>query len=125
MSPRSEVVCVENAQPDEQSAWRPLRRPLFRALFICSIVSNLGSSMQGVGAAWLMTSLSSSPLWVTLLQTAVSLPVFLLALPSGALADVADRRPLVLLSQGWILASASGLASVTLLSALPSRSLLL
>lgn len=125
MSHRSEAARAGNLRPDDPSAWCPLRHPLFRALFLSSIASNIGTSMQGVGAVWLMTSLSSSPLLVTLLQTSVSLPIFLLALPSGALADVVDRRRLLLVSQGWMLASAAGLAAVTLLNAITPWSLLL
>ncbi|MCB1018777.1 MAG: MFS transporter, partial [Acidobacteria bacterium] len=73
--------------PAEPSPWAPLSNPVFRALWMATIVSNLGTWMQNVGAAWLMTSLTSSPLMVTLVQTATSIPVFFLALPAGAMAD--------------------------------------
>ncbi len=76
-------------QRDASSA---LRRPLFRALWLASVVSNVGTWMQNVGAGWLMTSLSPSPTVVALVQAATTLPVFLLALPGGALADLFDRR---------------------------------
>src|SRR6266480_2278946 len=85
------------------SAWSPLRHPVFRALWIATIVSNIGTWMQNVAAAWLMTSLSQSSVQVALVQTATSLPVFFLALPAGALADVVDRRRLLLLTQAWML----------------------
>ena len=65
------------------SAWSPLRIPLFRNLLIADFVSDVGAFMQAVGAAWLMTSLSSSPLQIALIQTASALPFFLLALPAG------------------------------------------
>ena len=61
--------------------------------------SNIGAWMQSVGAAWLMTSLTPSPLLVALMQTAASLPVFLVGLPAGALADVVDRRKLLLVTE--------------------------
>src|SRR4051812_6712858 len=84
------------------SAWEPLRNRVFRALWVASVVSTTGTWMHDVGAAWLMTSLDASPLVVALLQTAASLPVFLLALPAGALADVIDRRRLLLATQVWM-----------------------
>jgi MFS family permease len=94
---------------DHESAWTPLREPAFRSLWIANVVSNVGGWMQTVGAAWLMTSLSSSPLMVTMVQSASSLPVVLLALPAGALADIADRRLILLVSQFWMLAAAAAL----------------
>jgi MFS family permease len=99
------------------SPWSPLRQPVFRALWIAAATSNIGTLMQNVGAAWLMTMLAASPLMVALVQTATSLPVFLLALPAGALADVVDRRRLLLLTQGWMLAAAAVLGVLTLLGA--------
>src|SRR5512138_3912804 len=74
----------------------PLSFPVFRALWIATIVSNIGTWMHDVGAGWLMTSLSPSPLLVALVQTATTLPMFLLALPAGALADIVDRRKMLL-----------------------------
>lgn len=92
----------------------PLRRPVFRALWIASVTSNVGTWMQEVGAAWLMTSLTPSPLHVTLIQAGSSLPMFLLAIPSGALADIVDRRRLLLATQTWMLLAAATLGVVTL-----------
>src|SRR5437588_9825382 len=94
---------------DWRSAWSPLRYSLFRALWVASVVSNLGTWMEEVGEAWLMTDQTASPLLVSLLQTADSLPIFLLALPAGALADIVDRRHLLLCTQGWMCAPAAGL----------------
>ena len=97
------------------SAWAPLRRRVFLALWIAALASNLGTWMQNVGAAWLMTSLSKSPLMVALIQTASSLPIFFLALPGGALADIVDRRRLLIFSQLWMLIAAGALGALTLL----------
>src|SRR5262245_11912768 len=97
------------------SAWAPLRHALFRALWIAAVASNVGTWMQEVGQAWLMTSLEPSPLLVALLQTVESVPMFLLALPAGALADVIDRRRLLLAMQGWMAVAATGLGVLTLL----------
>jgi predicted MFS family arabinose efflux permease len=71
--------------------------------------------MQNVGAEWLMTSIAPSPMMVALMQTAEMTPLFLLALPAGALADVLDRRRLLLFTQGWMLLAATALALLTLL----------
>lgn len=107
------------------SAWSPLRHPVFRAIWIATVVSNLGTWIQNVGAAWLMTSLSPSALMVALIQTATSLPMFLLALPAGALADVIDRRKLLLFSQAWMLLMAAALAVMTWLDLMTPTALLL
>ena len=106
------------------SPWSPLRQPVFRALWIASVVSNVGTWMQNVGAAWLMTLLTPSPMVVALVQAATSLPVFLVALPAGALADVVDRRRLLLLTQGWMLLAAAALGVATLLGAITPMILL-
>src|SRR5262245_43826477 len=98
-----------------RNAWALLRRPLFRALWIASLTSSIGTWMHEVGAAWLMTSLTLSPLMVALMQTAASLPIVLLALPAGAIADMFDRRRLLLFTQGWMLAAAATLGVLTVL----------
>ncbi|MDQ3911736.1 MAG: MFS transporter [Actinomycetota bacterium] len=99
------------------SAWVPLREPLFRVLWIAAFASNVGTWMQNVAAAWLMTSLTSSATMVALVQTASSLPIFLAGLPSGAISDVVDRRKLLLVTQGWMLTVAGALGILTLLGA--------
>src|SRR5436190_14168356 len=81
------------------SPWGPLRNALFRNLWIATIASNVGTWMQDVGSGWLMTSLTSSPALVALVEAADSIPVMLLALPAGALADILDRRRLLIGSQ--------------------------
>lgn len=94
----------------------PLSVPVFRALWIATIISNIGTWMHDVGAGWLMTSLSPSPLLVALVQAATTLPMFLLALPAGALADIIDRRKMLLSAQILGLAAAAVLAFLTLQS---------
>src|ERR1700677_1305088 len=106
------------------SIWTPMRHRLFFAIWVAGLASNVGTWMQNVGASWLMTSLSPSPLMVSLIQTASSLPIFMLALPAGALADVVDRRRLLIISQAGMLAAAGALGLLTLLP-LTTPSLLL
>jgi MFS family permease len=96
------------------SAWAPLHHKVFRTLWIASIFSNIGSWMHEVGAGWLMTSLASSPLMVALVQAATSAPVFLLALPAGALADIIDRRRYLIATQIWMMVTAAILGVLTL-----------
>jgi len=67
----------------------------FRNLLIADVVSDIGTFMQNVGAAWLMVSLGAGPIYVALTQSAASLPYFLLALPAGSAGDIFDRRKLV------------------------------
>ncbi|WP_186395955.1 MFS transporter [Stappia sp. TSB10GB4] len=93
----------------------PLGFPVFRALWIATVVSNVGTWMHDVGAGWLMTSLSPSPLLVALVQAATTLPMFLLALPAGALADIVDRRRMLMAAQLLGLLAAALLAVLTLL----------
>src|SRR5215471_11520605 len=88
------------------SAFAPLGEPLFRSLWIAAVISYTGSWMQNIATGWLMTSLTSSPIWVSLVQVALSLPVFLIALPAGALADSIDRRKFLLVTQTSMVAAA-------------------
>src|SRR5882757_5459160 len=96
------------------SLWRPLRRPIFRHLFLANVISDVGTFIQGVGAAWLMVSLGASPLYVALIQTAATLPYFLFALPAGSIGDIVDRRKLILCTEIWMVCAAIVLAVVTL-----------
>ncbi|MFJ9369020.1 MFS transporter [Nocardia sp. NPDC101769] len=100
--------------PSATSPWTPLRINTFRALWIASIASNVGSWMHLVSASWLMTTLTSSAALVALLSTASALPSFVLALPAGALADILDRRRLILFTQAWQLVVAALLGALTL-----------
>ncbi|MGC8605428.1 MAG: MFS transporter, partial [Desulfomonilaceae bacterium] len=101
----------------KSTAWTPLNYPIFRALWIAATVSNIGTWMQNVAGVWMMTSLSHSPVMVSLMQTATSLPVFLVVLPAGAIADIIDRRQMLLFTQGWMTVAAAGLALITYMEA--------
>jgi len=105
--------------------WRPLRNPIFRNLLVSNLVSDIGTFMQSVGAAWLMTSLTNSPLYIALIQTATALPFFLLALPAGALGDIFDRRKLILGTETWMLGVAVVLTVATVFGVMTPWLLLL
>src|SRR6202044_3684897 len=93
--------------------FEPLGVPLFRDLWLASIVSNLGGWMQDTAGTWLMTVLTTSPLLIALMQTAASLPVVVLGLLAGATADIFDRRRLLLFWQAWMLAAVALLSLLT------------
>jgi MFS family permease len=97
------------------SPWSPLRSTLFRSLWLATIVANIGTWMQDVGAGWLMTSLTTSPSLVALVEAADSFPVMLLALPAGAIADIVDRRRLLITVQVYFLVVTTILAVLTFL----------
>ena len=95
------------------STWAPLRSPVYRALWIAQLVSNLGTWMQTVGAQWMLVGDPRADVLVPLVQTATTLPVMLLALPSGVLADLIDRRRLLIATQGAMAAGVGLLATLT------------
>lgn len=112
----TQSVINERPQPSKRKipGWAPLRSPLFRAVWLASLASNIGSWMHDVGASWLMTSLTKDEQMNALVSAASSFPMFLLALPAGALADIVDRRKLVICTQSWATVVAGTLALLTL-----------
>src|SRR5215218_5841862 len=83
-----------NKEKKKISGFSPLSHPIYKTLWFATIGSNIGNAMHDVGALWLMTNLSQSPLMVALLQTSTALAMVLLSLFAGGLADVVDRRKL-------------------------------
>src|ERR1035441_1584596 len=116
----SETIQIPIAVPTVRgrpvSPWAPLGEPLFRSLWIASVISYTGTWMQNVGAGWLMTRMTTNPLMIGLVQAAGALPVFLVILPAGALADMVDRRRFLLLTQGWMVLDSGTLGIMTLTS---------
>lgn len=84
------------------AAFAPLRHPAFRLLWLANLASNTGLFIQSTAAGWLMTSLDPAPIMVSFVQASSQLPVFLLALPAGALADIIDRRLFLIGAQVWM-----------------------
>lgn len=105
-SPGADMPSTPASDKLAQSAWAPLGSPVFRMLWFTWLAANICMWMNDVAAAWLMTSLTTSPIWVALVQSASTLPVFLLGLPSGALADILDRRRYFIITQFWVAAVA-------------------
>src|SRR5271163_444235 len=81
------------------SPWSPFRYTTFTVVWTATVVSNVGSWMYSAASGWLMTSLNPDPLIVSLVQVASALPMFLFALPAGALADIVDRRKFLIVAE--------------------------
>ena len=108
------MASAQTSNPGSASLWRPLRSSTFRNLLIADVVSDIGTFMQSVGAAWLMVSLNAGPAYVALTQTASALPFFILALPAGAIGDIVDRRKVILFTELWMVSVAVVLAAMTI-----------
>ncbi|BFU45254.1 MFS transporter [Krasilnikovia sp. MM14-A1004] len=106
------------------SAWAPLHIAAFRSLWLALLASNIGTWMQTVGAQWLLVEQSGSDTLVAVVQTASTLPIVLLALPSGALADTLDRRRLLIAVQCFLVAVGALLTVLTLADRMPATLLL-
>ena len=96
----------------------PLRNSIFRELWLANVIAWLGTWLQNTGAGWLMTSLAPQPFIVAMVQAATIMPVFLLALPGGALADIVDRRVFLIGAQFWTILAAVALATLTMAHAM-------
>ena len=102
----------------------PLRHAVFRRIWLASLLSNLGLLIQGVGAAWAMTQMTSSADKVALVQTAPMLPIMLISMPAGAIADMYDRRIVALISLSIALVGATTLSVLAWLGLLTPNILL-
>lgn len=105
---------VQERSVHPRSPWSPLRVPTFRKLLIADVLSDIGTFMQSVGAAWLMVSFGAGPAYIALTQTASSLPFFILALPAGSIGDIVDRRKLILVTEAWMVSVATLIAVLTI-----------
>lgn len=112
------------AKTAKAGPWAPLAEPTFCSLWLAILVGNIGTWMHDVAAAWIMAEKTGSPLWVGAVQAATTLPVVLLALVAGTLADIVDRRKYLLLIQLWLFATASLLAVLAQMDRLQPWSLL-
>ena len=105
-------------KPTDSSAFAPFKTRAFLVLWIATVVGNAGGWIRDTASAWLMTDLSPSPLTVSLVQAAATLPVFLLSLPAGALADIVDRRKMMIAIQIGLAVVTVGLAVTTMVGAM-------
>ncbi|MGJ7544969.1 MFS transporter [Variovorax sp. LT1R16] len=102
ISPEETPLSPPRAKPARVGPFEPLKLPVFRMLWSTWLLANVCMWMNDVAAAWMMTTLTTTPIWVALVQSASTLPVFLLGLPSGALADILDRRRWLMATQFWL-----------------------
>ncbi|WP_338425195.1 MFS transporter [Sphingopyxis kveilinensis] len=110
--------------PEPPSAFAPFRYPAFRAIWIANLASNMGSMVQSVAAAWLMTDLTGSHLLIALVQAGTTIPVMLLGIFAGAIADNFDRRRVMLAAQTAMLIASAALTLATYLNAITPLTLL-
>ena len=92
------------------SALSPFRYPVFRSVWIASLLSNFGSLIQSVGASWMMLSIAPSADMVALVQASTALPIMLFSLVAGAIADNMDRRKVMVVAQIFMLIVSAALA---------------
>ncbi|SFS20070.1 Predicted arabinose efflux permease, MFS family [Dyella sp. OK004] len=116
---------MSNRDTETGSTWAPFKSAIFRWLWLAMLASNIGTWINDTTSGWMMTSLSASPLLVSLVQTAGSLPILVLALVAGALADIVDRRRYLIVTQSWMLIVATVLSVTTWLHLLTPEWLLL
>lgn len=112
------------AEPKEGGALDPLRNRAFLVLWIATVVSNVGTWMQNAAAGWLMTGLTPDPFIVSMVQVATMLPVVILGLPAGALADIVDRRNLLIVTNVALAAIVAALAFLVSIGKIDPISLL-
>src|ERR1700727_350498 len=101
------------AGPPAPGGFAPLKISLFRDRWIASTVSSVGTWMQDTAGTWMMTGLTTSPLLIALMETAAGRPVLILGVLAGAMADIFDRRKLLIFWQTWMLTSVGILALLT------------
>src|ERR1043165_3039686 len=99
----------------DHSMTAPLKFSVFRRIWLASLLSNLGLLIQGVGAAWAMTQMAASADKVALVQTALMLPIMLISMPAGAIADMYDRRIVTLIA---LMIALTGASALTILAGL-------
>src|SRR6476620_2429876 len=104
----------DNQENISASGLSPFKSTLYRTLWTAALFSYVGAAMYDVGASWLMTSLAPDPLFVSLVTTATTLPIFLFALPSGILSDIFDRRRILLIACAYLVTISALLGILTL-----------
>lgn len=115
----------EESKKPSQSGVSPFKSSMYRSLWVAALFSYVGAAMYDVGASWLMASISSDPLFVSLITTATTLPIFLLTLPSGILSDIFDKRVILLITCGYMSIISAILGILTMAGIITSTILLM
>src|SRR5450631_606168 len=111
--------------PTVASAWAPFRNRTFAVIWTATVVSNIGGWMYSVASGWLMTSLDPNAFIVSMVQVANSLPMFLFAIPAGALADIVNQRRFLIFGESSITILSAAFAALVWLHLITPGSLLL
>jgi MFS family permease len=123
-APHAKDPPTASPPPVASSAWAPFRNRTFAVIWTATVVSNIGGWMYTVASGWLMTSLDPNPFVVSMVSVANSLPMFLFAIPAGALADIVDRRRLLIFGESAILITSTAFAALVWLHLITPMSLL-
>src|ERR1700690_2359875 len=123
-APQAKDPPAASPPPAAASAWAPFRNRTFAVIWTATVVSNIGGWMYSIASGWLMTSLNPDPFIVSLVQVANSLPMFLFAIPAGALADIVDRRRLLIFGECAIMITSTAFAALVWLQLITPLSLL-
>jgi MFS family permease len=107
-----EVIIRSRRFQQVPSPWSPFRHPIFAVIWAATVVSNIGGWMYSAASGWLMTGLNPDPLIVSLVQVATTLPIFLFAIPAGALADIVDMRRFLIVGELSILIASTAFAAI-------------
>ena len=105
-------VIAAPQRPPIAAAWAPFRHRWFAVIWVATVVSNIGGWMYSVASGWLMTSLDPDPLIVSMVQVANSLPMFLFAIPAGALVDIVDQRRFLILGESAVMITSTAFAAL-------------
>jgi MFS family permease len=124
LPPGGETVITTKSAAVAQSPWAPFRHRSYAVIWTATLVSNIGGWMYSAAAAWLMTTLDSHPVMVSLVQVATSLPMVLFALPAGALADIIDKRRFLIGVVVALMVVSAAFATLVMLGRVTSVSLL-
>src|SRR5450432_1327797 len=101
---------AEEPSMSANSTWTALRNPVFRNMWVASLISGTCVAAQDTAATWTMNRVSDSPLFLSLMSTVASLPFFFFTLPAGALADMIDRKRMMFVMTIWLAIAAGALA---------------
>src|ERR1700722_20417817 len=123
-APHANNPQIPSPLPAAATAWAPFRNRTFALIWTATVVSNIGGWMYNVASGWLMTSLDPDPFIVSMVQVANSLPMFLFAIPAGALVDIVDRRRFLIFGESAIMITSTAFAVLVWLHLITPNSLL-
>src|ERR1022692_4118688 len=124
-APRAKDPPAASPPPTPATAWAPFRNRTFAVIWTATVVSNIGGWMYNVASGWLMTSLNPDPFMVSMVQVANSLPMFLFAIPAGALVDIVDQRRFLIFGESAVMITSTAFAALVWMHLITPTGLLL